>query len=174
MDHEPPVQIHTELSTTGIRWKAGDEVPIWRPDRKQIDLFTTPDEIQFDVDAFNRKVITEPFNRVVCDYLASEIDPASRHRTLMRIPLNSAADSGVTDAHADLVVDLVTIDIDVPAICNLVFLRRVNSRILADHMLGRATRPCDDIGKDSFRMFGGELEQVLDAFNDALWESPAA
>jgi type I restriction enzyme R subunit len=32
----------------------------------------------------------------------------------------------------------------VPEICNLVFLRRVNSRILFDQMLGRATRLCDD------------------------------
>ncbi len=37
-------------------------------------------------------------------------------------------------------VDLLTTGIDVPEICNLVFLRRVNSRILFDQMLGRATR----------------------------------
>ena len=37
-------------------------------------------------------------------------------------------------------VDLLTTGIDVPEICNLVFLRRVNSRILYDQMLGRATR----------------------------------
>ena len=51
VDHEPPVQIHTELSSTGIRWKVGDEVQVWDPRRQQIDLFTTPDEIQFEVDA---------------------------------------------------------------------------------------------------------------------------
>jgi type I restriction enzyme R subunit len=43
--------------------------------------------------------------------------------------------------------------VDVPAICNLVFLRRVNSRILFDQMLGRATRQCDEIGKATFRIF---------------------
>ena len=37
-------------------------------------------------------------------------------------------------------MDLLTTGIDVPEICNLVFLRRVNSRILFDQMLGRATR----------------------------------
>jgi type I restriction enzyme R subunit len=40
-------------------------------------------------------------------------------------------------------VDLLTTGVDVPEICNLVFLRRVNSRILFDQMLGRATRLCD-------------------------------
>jgi type I restriction enzyme R subunit len=50
-------------------------------------------------------------------------------------------------------VDLLTTGIDVPEICNIVFLRRVNSRILFDQMLGRATRLCDELGKDAFRIF---------------------
>ena len=37
-------------------------------------------------------------------------------------------------------VDLLTTGIDVPKIENLVFIRRVNSRILYEQMLGRATR----------------------------------
>ncbi len=128
----------------------------------------------------------------MCEYLAKELDPASRQKTLIFC---------VNDAHADLVVDLlkqafaneygsidddavikitgaadkplqqirryknerqpnvaVTVDllttgVDVPEICNLVFLRRVNSRILFDQMLGRATRICDAIGKEAFRVF---------------------
>jgi len=50
-------------------------------------------------------------------------------------------------------VDLLTTGIDVPKITNLVFLRRVNSRILYEQMLGRATRRCDEIGKEVFRIF---------------------
>ena len=50
-------------------------------------------------------------------------------------------------------VDLLTTGIDVPSITNLVFLRRVNSRILYEQMLGRATRQCNDIGKETFRIF---------------------
>lgn len=50
-------------------------------------------------------------------------------------------------------VDLLTTGIDVPTICNLVFLRAVKSRILYEQMIGRATRLCDDIGKESFRIF---------------------
>ena len=192
IDHEPPAQITTELSTGGIVWKVGETVPVYDVRRNQIDLFTTPDEIKLEVEDFNRKVITEPFNRVVCEYLVQELDPASRQKTLIFC---------VNDAHADLVVDqlkksfknhyggidddavikitgaadkplqlirryknernpnvavtvdLLTTGIDVPEICNLVFLRRVNSRILFDQMLGRATRLCDEIGKETFRIF---------------------
>ncbi|MEB0106041.1 type I restriction-modification system endonuclease [Pseudomonas sp. MH9.3] len=50
-------------------------------------------------------------------------------------------------------VDLLTTGIDVPAICNLVFLRKVNSRILFEQMLGRATRRCESINKEEFRVF---------------------
>jgi type I restriction enzyme R subunit len=50
-------------------------------------------------------------------------------------------------------VDLLTTGVDIPNICNLVFLRRVKSRILYEQMLGRATRRADDIGKETFRVF---------------------
>ncbi|MBE0681293.1 MAG: type I restriction-modification system endonuclease [Anaerolineales bacterium] len=50
-------------------------------------------------------------------------------------------------------VDLLTTGVDVPEICNIVFLRSVNSRILFDQMLGRATRLCEEIGKETFRVY---------------------
>lgn len=191
-DHEPPIQIKTKLSEEGIKWGAGEEVKVYDPAKTQIELFKTPDEIKIEVEEFNRKVITEDFNRVVCKELARELDPVSRQKTLIFC---------VNDAHADLVVkllkeafeaqydsieddavlkitgnadkplelirryknelnpnvavtvDLLTTGIDVPEICNLVFLRRVNSRILFDQMMGRATRLCDEIGKEAFRIF---------------------
>lgn len=192
VDYEPPIHIKTALSTNGIAWKVGEEVKVYDVRRNQIDLFNAPDEIKLDVEDFNRKVITESFNRVVCEYLAQELDPSSRKKTLIFC---------ATDAHADMVVvllknafaaqygsveddavikitgaadkplqqirryknernpnvavtvDLLTTGIDVPEICNLVFLRRVSSRILFDQMLGRATRLCDDIEKETFRVF---------------------
>ncbi len=42
-------------------------------------------------------------------------------------------------------VDLLTTGIDVPSICNIVFIRRTKSRILFDQMIGRATRLCKDL-----------------------------
>jgi type I restriction enzyme R subunit len=192
VDHEPPIQITTDLSKSGIVWQRGAEVQVYDPSKGQIELFKAPDEIKIEVDDFNRKVITESFNRVVCELLAKELDPSSARKTLIFC---------ATDAHADLVVmllkeafktrygdvdddavvkitgssdrplrlirlyknermpnvavtvDLLTTGVDVPAICNIVFLRRVNSRILFDQMLGRATRLCDEIGKETFRIF---------------------
>lgn len=192
VDHEPPIQINTELSSTGIVWKVGEQVPMYDSRRNQIELFTTPDEIKLEVEDFNRKVITESFNRAVCEYLVRELDPASRQKTLVFCATDPHADlvvhllkqtfkdhygivdddavikiTGTADKPLQLIrryknernpnvavtVDLLTTGIDVPEICNLVFLRRVNSRILFDQMLGRATRLCDEIGKETFRIF---------------------
>lgn len=50
-------------------------------------------------------------------------------------------------------VDLLTTGVDIPKICNLVFLRPIKSRILYEQMMGRATRRCDEIGKEVFRIF---------------------
>lgn len=50
-------------------------------------------------------------------------------------------------------VDLLTTGIDVEPICNLVFMRKINSRILFEQMIGRATRPCPEIGKTHFNIF---------------------
>lgn len=192
VDHEPPIRIHTKLSSEGIRWEAGDAVPILDPRTGQLDLFTTPDELTFDVAAFNRQVITESFNRVVCEALADELDPFSATKTLIFCVNDKHADlvvlllkealakrygevpdeavakiTGESDKPAQLIrryknesfpnvavtVDLLTTGVDVPEIGNIVFLRRVNSRILYDQMIGRATRLCEAIGKDSFRIF---------------------
>jgi type I restriction enzyme, R subunit len=192
IDHEPPIRIETALAKAGIKFKAGEEIELFDPGSGEIDLARAPDELSFDVEEFNRKVITVEFNRAVAEELARNIDPDLPGKTLI---------FAVSDAHADIVVDqmkkafqaaygeiedaavrkitgsvdrvqelirsfrndqlpkvavtvdLLTTGIDVPSITNLVFLRRVNSRILYEQMLGRATRQCPDIGKDAFRIF---------------------
>lgn len=63
-----------------------------------------------------------------------------------------------------ITVDLLTTGIDVPTICNIVFLRRVKSRILFEQMLGRATRRCDDIGKEVFRIY--DAVKIYEALQD--------
>ena len=68
-------------------------------------------------------------------------------RTLIRSFRNDA------NPKIAVTVDLLTTGIDVPSITNLVFLRRVNSRILYEQMIGRATRQCPEIGKEVFRIF---------------------
>jgi type I restriction enzyme, R subunit len=192
IDHEPPVQIRTALGKAGIKFKKGEKVEVIDTRTGKIDLAHTPDEIKFEVDRFNKAVVTVPFNRAVAKELACHIDPNLPGKTLV---------FAVSDAHADIVVeqlkiafketygaiedaairkitgsvdrpgglilsfrndalpkiavtvDLLTTGIDVPSIENLVFLRRVNSRILYEQMLGRATRQCPEIGKETFRIF---------------------
>ncbi len=192
VDHEPPYQIMTELSVNGIHWKAGDTVKVYKQDKLQIELFQTPDQIDFEIADFNKKVITEAFNRVVCERLVKHISPDSKEKTLVFCATDSHADlvvrllkdafavqygtieddaivkiTGASDKPRERIrryknerlpaiavtVDLLTTGIDVPEICNLVFIRRVNSRILYDQMLGRATRLCPEIGKVVFRIF---------------------
>lgn len=194
VDYEPPIQIHTQLTEHGMTWKVGEEVKVYNAQLSQIDLFKAPDEITLKVEDFNRKVITWPFNEAVCSYLAQEIDPGGRRKTLIFCVSSDHADmvvdvfkaaleaqygsveddavikiTGNADKPLELIrrfknerlpnvavtVDLLTTGVDVPEICNLVFLRQVNSRILFDQMLGRATRLCEFDGeaKDTFRVF---------------------
>jgi type I restriction enzyme R subunit len=192
VDHEPPIRISTKLSTEGIEWAAGEEVKLFDPATAEIERFTTPDQLRFEVETFNRKVLTESFNREVCTVLTDELDPFSAQKTLIFAASDPHADlvvmllkeafsarygpladdavakiTGASDRPKELIrrykneafpnvavtVDLLSTGVDVPAICNIVFLRRMNSRILYDQMIGRATRLCEAIGKDSFRIF---------------------
>lgn len=209
VDHEPPVKIVTELSQNGITWNRGERIPVYNTSDSSIELFTAPDAIKLEVDAFNRKVVTESFNRVVCEYLASELDPASAQKTLIFCANDAHADlvvqllkvafterygsveddavikiTGAADKPLELIrryknehhpnvavtVDLLTTGVDVPQICTIVFLRRVNSRILFDQMLGRATRLCPDIGKETFRIF--DAVQIYDALENLTAMKP--
>ena len=61
-------------------------------------------------------------------------------------------------------VDLLSTGVDVPQITNLVFVRRVNSRILFEQMMGRATRKCDEINKEYFQVY--DAVGVYEALKD--------
>ena len=192
VDHEPPIRIVTELATDGIHYRAHDEVLVLDrvtdlPRKEEL-----PDDVDFEIDSFNKRVITPGWNRAVLGELVQHIDPAQEEKTLVFC---------ATDDHADLVVvllkqalaerygaveddavvkitgaaddrqlkirqfrnerlpsiavtvDLLTTGIDVPRIGNLVFLRRVRSRVLYEQMIGRATRLCPEILKERFRIF---------------------
>jgi type I restriction enzyme R subunit len=193
IDHEPPIRYDTLLSRHGIHFGRGEQVQALNLSTGELETAELDDELDFQVESFNKRVINEDFNRVICDQLAQELDPAGEEKTLIFC---------ATDAHADMVkrlldaafanlygdqyneaavrkitgaadkvdtlirryknerlpsiaitVDLLTTGIDVPAICHLVFLRRVRSRILYEQMIGRATRRCDDIGKTVFNIY---------------------
>lgn len=206
IDHEPPIRIETDLSAEGITFQRGERLDLLDTTTGTVTEGFAPDELAFEVEAFNRQVITVPFNRAVATALARYIDPSLPDKTLI---------FAVSDAHADIVVqqvkdamveaygsiddadvrkitgsvdrprklalafrndpspkiavtvDLLTTGVDIPKITNLVFLRRVNSRILYEQMLGRATRKCDEIGKETFRIFDAvDLYPTLQAMTD--------
>ncbi|OED43450.1 type I restriction-modification system endonuclease [Chromatiales bacterium (ex Bugula neritina AB1)] len=95
VDHEPPLQIKTKLSEEGIRWEANEQVTVYNTRNHQTELFNTPDVIEFEIDKFNKAVINENFNRIVCEQLARIIDPTLPGKTLIYC---------VTDLHADAIV----------------------------------------------------------------------
>lgn len=205
VDHEPPHILKTALSTEGIKWDKGEVVPIYDPVTNQIkNSEELPDELSFDVADFNKKVVTENFNRTVLKEIIKDLDPDGVEKTLIFAAADDHADMVVrllkeefeavgvqvyddsiikitgsikdpiqairkfkNEAHPNIVVtvDLLTTGVDVPEICNLVFLRRVKSRILYEQMIGRATRLCPSIKKTHFTIYDavgvyGILEQV--------------
>jgi type I restriction enzyme, R subunit len=63
VDHDPPIRIETELSHQGIHFARGEQFALLDPSTGVIDLTHAPDDLDFQIDDFNRKVVTRPFNR---------------------------------------------------------------------------------------------------------------
>jgi len=206
-DHEPPYRLITDLAQNGMVWQKGEEVDVFHTGDKSVKKYQTPDEIKIDVGEFNKRAITENFNRVVCRELINHIDFDGPGKTLIYCVNDDHADRVVRilkeelyaafgafpndavkkitgsidkpsesirrfknefDPRVAVTVDLLTTGIDVPEITNLVFLRRVSSRILYDQMLGRATRKCpalfgEGAPKTAFRIF-----DAVDIYNALL------
>ncbi|MGB5855285.1 MAG: type I restriction-modification system endonuclease [Oceanisphaera sp.] len=193
IDHEPPIRYETLLTQQGILFEKGEQVEVVNSQTGLVETAELEDEQHFEVDAFNRRVITRGFNRVICQQLAKELDPLGDEKTMIFCANNLHADmvkelldeafkemygdeyneaavrkiTGTSDnvstfirqyknernPNIAITVDLLSTGIDVPAICHIVFLRRVKSRILFEQMIGRATRRCDEIGKTVFKIY---------------------
>lgn len=217
IDHEPPIHFETALATAGIIFDKGETVEALDSRTGAVQTTEAPDELKFEVESFNRKVITREFNRVVAEELAKHIDPGLEGKTLV---------FAATDAHADIVVaelkaafaarygaievaairkitgsvdkvgtlirsfrndafpqiavteDLLTTGIDVPKITNLVFIRRVNSRILYDQILAKLNRKLrklpDKVGEQIQEMTGETVEQLRDRLKAGPLDALAA
>lgn len=102
VDHDAPHELKTKLSQDGIHYKKGDTVTVYDTVTGEItNSELLNDELDFDVDKFNRKVITEPFNRAVLEEIARDIDPETpevQGKTLIY---------AVDDQHADLIVKIL-------------------------------------------------------------------
>jgi type I restriction enzyme R subunit len=113
-------------------------------------------------------ILKEEYEKIGCDLNDNEIqkitgksyDPEEQVRRYKNEKYPTIA----------VTVDLLTTGIDVPAICNIVFLRRVKSRILYEQMLGSATRRCDEIDKEVFRIY--DAVQIYEALQDYTQMKP--
>ena len=102
VDHDAPHHLETKLSTGGIHYKSGDTVTLYDPVTGEItNSELLNDELDFDVENFNRQVITENFNRTVLAEIARDIDPENpeeQGKTLIY---------AVDDQHADMIVSIL-------------------------------------------------------------------
>lgn len=102
VDHDAPHHLETALSTQGIHYKSGDTVTVFDPVTGEItNSELLEDELDFDVEQFNRQVITRPFNETVLAEIARDIDPENpeeQGKTLIY---------AVDDQHADMIVDVL-------------------------------------------------------------------
>lgn len=98
IDHEPPIRYETELSRAGIHFDKGQTVEALNLGTGEIQTAELEDELNFELESFNRRVINEDFNRVICEALAQELDPNGEEKTMVFC---------ATDAHADMVKRLL-------------------------------------------------------------------
>lgn len=99
VDHDAPHNIVTKLSKEGIHYQKGETVAIYDPVTGEItNSDQLEDELKFDVDQFNRQVITENFNRTVLEEIAGGLNPDGDGKTLIY---------AVDDSHADLIVKIL-------------------------------------------------------------------
>ncbi len=100
VDHEPPHIIETLLTREGIHYKKGDKVAKFDPVTGElINGAELEDDIDFDIDSFNKKIVVESHTRAALEQIADQIDPESNEsKTLI---------FAASDAHADMIVDIL-------------------------------------------------------------------
>ena len=98
IDHEPPIRYQTLLSQNGIHFAKGDSVSIINTATGEVDTAELEDELDFEIESFNRRVITPGFDKVICEQLAQELDPLGDEKTMIFC---------VNQAHAERVKNLL-------------------------------------------------------------------
>ena len=100
VDHEPPLIIETELTRDGIHYNKGDKVAKYNKFTGElINGAEIEDDIDFEIDQFNRKIIVESHTRAALEEVTKYIDPENDEgKTLI---------FAASDAHADMIVRLL-------------------------------------------------------------------
>lgn len=122
-------------------------IDIMSPDAGKTLVFATTDDHADEVVQYLRQAYREE-GLAISDEMIQKITGSVDKPSKLILKYKNEANPRIA-----VTVDLLTTGIDVPSITNLVFLRRVNSRILYDQMIGRATRKCDEIGKEAFQIY---------------------
>lgn len=66
VDHDAPHNIRTKLRVEGIKYEKGEQLAIYDPVTGEVlNSAELEDDMKFEIDTFNRQVITENFNRTV-------------------------------------------------------------------------------------------------------------
>lgn len=96
VDYDAPHIIKTELNQHGIHHKKGESLARYNPVTKELlNPEELEDELDFDVEDFNRNVITPSFNKAALSEISKYIDPESEEKTII---------FAVNDRHADEIV----------------------------------------------------------------------
>lgn len=99
VDHDAPHNIKTKLRVEGINYQKGEQLAIYDPVTGEVmNSADLEDDMKFEIDSFNREVITEPFNRTVLNEIAWDLNPDGKGKTLIY---------AVDDNHADLIVKIL-------------------------------------------------------------------
>ncbi len=99
VDYDAPHTIKTKLSEEGVHYKKGDTIAIYNPVTGEIiNSAELEDELEFDVDKFNRDIVLPNFNKTVLAEIAKDINPEGKEKTLIY---------AVNDDHADMIVDIL-------------------------------------------------------------------
>ncbi|WP_293735809.1 type I restriction-modification system endonuclease [uncultured Phascolarctobacterium sp.] len=101
IDHDAPHQLKTKLSEQGIKIKKGDPVKYIDKKTGKINSAYMDDDLDFDVEQFNRKVIVPEFNRAVLAEIAKNLYPDAPE-TYGKTLIYAA-----TDSHADMIVSIL-------------------------------------------------------------------
>ncbi|MEQ8361536.1 MAG: type I restriction-modification system endonuclease [Cyclobacteriaceae bacterium] len=129
-------------------------------DEKSLVFAASDEHADFIVQLFKeefKKIGVEPGDNAIAKVTGKSYDPLE----LIRLYKNEKF------PNIAVTVDLLTTGIDVPPICNIVFMRRVKSRILYEQMLGRATRLCPEINKEAFKIFDAvRIYEALEEFTN--------
>ena len=101
VDYDAPHKIKTQFNTEGIKYNKGETLALYDPVTHEItNSEVLQDEMNFDVEKFNKQIITPSFNRTVLKEIARDIDPEDvmQGKTLIY---------AVDDEHADLIVKIL-------------------------------------------------------------------